>query len=515
MLVKDHRYSVSRVTTSPRRAIAWYPTTVVVALGGLLLGVVSGSGSIVAGAAGATAVLLVARLLTPAFALTALLLVFAVVPFDYLPARAPLAIVSPLIILLGLVAAATGGPPPHWLRGVWLAPPVAFAIYTIILPVLQPHGQLQTVASWTVVVIVALIAVPLWMTDATVFRPVTRALLLIAVGLAVVGGVEYVTHSNPYSVLFANAPFPLVQEWSVYRIMTTLGHPLVNSTFFAAVGSLAFGLFLTRARLGLVIAFAASCSGILLSGSRGGLLAIGVGVLFAGAVATFRLTANRLLRLLLAFVPLVAIIVVVGPASLDSRSDSEEGRTSADARSLVLQIALKVARTTIGVFGSGGGLSGTVFRENGGGDYVLESSVWQVVFSYGVIGAALLLSYIVVVLARSIARGAIAGPAMLVAYSVSASSFNLFESAPAALIIPAVAIILTISEARTAHEGAPVDHVRTSDVRRARRPVAAPRRVPPSIVRSRASGRRSLPSGVLPTSSAPNSAGGAPSDSSR
>ncbi|MCJ1685653.1 O-antigen ligase [Rathayibacter sp. VKM Ac-2927] len=459
-----------------RSNAVWLPALAVLLLGAVVVAVVTGELRIPALAAAAACVLIVARLLPPAAALTLVLVLYAVVPFDYLALPAPFPILSPIIVLAALLAIATGAPPPHWLRRTRLMAPIAFTVYSLVIPVLRPQGQIETIASWTAVVVMALIALPLWMSDPSVFRPLTTALLLVSVVLAIVGTVEFTTRSNLYAEIFASAPFPLTQKWSVYRIMTTLGHPLVNGTFFASVGSLAFGLFLKGGRPGALLGFAACCAGVLLSGSRSAVVAIAVGVLMAGGVTVFRLTGSRLVRLILAFAPLLVIVSTVGAQALDSRSETEEGARSADVRDLVLRIGLKVLPTESGVFGSGGGLSGVVFAQNGGGNYVLESSLWQTVFSYGIIGTTFLVAHLLIVLICSIARGAVAGPAMLVAYLVAASAFNLLESAPASLIIPALALLLTIAEARS--EPAPPRAL----------PPVPPRRVGPGERHSSSSG---------------------------
>ncbi|ROP57746.1 MULTISPECIES: O-antigen ligase [unclassified Rathayibacter] len=459
-----------------RSNAVWLPALAVLLLGAVVVAVVTGELQIPALAAAAACVLIVARLLPPAGALTLVLVLYAVVPFDYLALPAPFPILSPIIVLAAALAIATGAPPPHWLRRTRLMAPIAFTVYALVIPVLRPQGQIETIVSWTAVVVIALIALPLWMSDPSVFRPLTTALLLVSVVLAIVGTVESTTRSNLYAEIFASAPFPLTQKWSVYRIMTTLGHPLVNGTFFASVGSLAFGLFLKGGRPGALLGFAACCAGVLLSGSRSAMVAIAVGVLVAGGVTVFRLTGSRLVRLIVAFAPLLVIVSTVGAQALDPRSETEEGARSADVRDLVLRIGLKVLPTESGVFGSGGGLSGVVFAQNGGGNYVLESSLWQTVFSYGLIGTTLLLAHLLIVLICSIARGAVAGPAMLVAYLVAASAFNLLESAPASLIIPALALLLTIAEARS--EPAPPRAL----------PPVPPRRVGPGERHSSSSG---------------------------
>ncbi|TCL84403.1 MULTISPECIES: hypothetical protein [unclassified Rathayibacter] len=459
-----------------RSNAVWLPALAVLLLGAVVVAVVTGELQIPALAAAAACVLIVARLLPPAAALTLVLVLYAVVPFDYLALPAPFPILSPIIVLAALLAIATGAPPPPWLRRTRLMAPIAFTVYALVIPVLRPQGQIETIVSWTAVVVIALIALPLWMSDPSVFRPLTTALLVVSVVLAIVGTVEFTTRSNLYAEIFASAPFPLTQKWSVYRIMTMLGHPLVNGTFFASVGSLAFGLFLKGGRPGALLGFAACCAGVLLSGSRSAMVAIAVGVLVAGGVTVFRLTGSRLVRLIVAFAPLLVIVSTVGAQALDPRSETEEGARSADVRDLVLRIGLKVLPTESGLFGSGGGLSGVVFAQNGGGNYVLESSLWQTVFSYGIIGTTFLVAHLLIVLICSIARGAVAGPAMLVAYLVAASAFNLLESAPASLIIPALALLLTIAEARS--EPAPPRAL----------PPVPPRRVGPGERHSSSSG---------------------------
>lgn len=437
-----------RRRATPRSTSVWYLALTVLLLGGAVFWIVTGDSQVPLLAACAAIVLVVARLLSPAAAWIVVIVLYASIPFDHLSVPQPLNLLSPLIVLAALLAVATGGPPPPWLRGLPLLPAVIFSVYALILPVLRPHGQVVTVLATTSVLILALIAFPLVMSDPRVFSPLSAALLLVATVLAVLGMVESATQSNLYSEIYASGPFPLTQEWSGYRILTTLGHPLVNSTFFASVGSLAFGLFLTGRRPGALLALAACTTAVLLTGSRSGVAALGVGMAIAGGLTVLRLTGSRFVRLALVVVPLAVTLAIVGPDALDARSSTEEGRLSAEVRDLVLRIGLRLLPTESGIFGSGGGLSSTVFQENGGRRYVLESSLWQLILSYGVIGTVLLVGHLLIVLTRSIARGAIAGPSMLVAWAVSASAFNLLESAPAALIVPASAIALSIAEAR-------------------------------------------------------------------
>src|SRR5262249_18155523 len=73
-----------------------------------------------------------------------------------------------------------------------------------------------------------------------------RAWLWSALVFGALGCAEGLTHWNPLAPHYKIDGSAITQHWSVYRIETTLGHPLVNAMVFATLGAGAAMIALAR-----------------------------------------------------------------------------------------------------------------------------------------------------------------------------------------------------------------------------------------------------------------------------
>jgi O-antigen ligase len=255
-------------------------------------------------------------------------------------------------------------------------------------------------------------------------------------------------HRNPlfagtYAGSSASA-FTQYTTWTTYRATTTLGHPLLNSTFFAAAVGFSMGSYVKTGSRRIALAGGLASAGVLVTASRSGLIALGAAVLGAGVVALLDPTTRRR-----AFQSLVVIGVVAAAAGTTlaattlSRSSSREGASSISARTSLFQEGLALARQRP-VTGFGPGALLTASRQftsdQTPGNY--EDSYLETAISAGVIGLVLLLAVVLSLLARTFAARDAAAFGALASYLVSAGAFNLLQGyMPALFLLGALAAI--------------------------------------------------------------------------
>lgn len=255
----------------------------------------------------------------------------------------------------------------------------------------------------------------------------------LAAGLAVFGMIERLLGANPvYGGVFAGGDFPIVQYWSDYRVTTTLGHPLHNALFFAAGTVIAVGRFVERGRTSTLLAAALGLVGVFLTISRGGIVAVAVGVAIvaigpvlrsASAVRASRANARGLLALAAVGAGLAA--VATSPV-FQERLQSSNGIASARARDELGPLVWSVSEQ-LGHLGSGPGTSNALLEARGT-PTVIENSWFQLLLSLGLPGALLVAVLVAAAAWTALRTGSLSAAAGLAAISTSAAGFNWIES---------------------------------------------------------------------------------------
>ena len=380
--------------------------------------------------------------------LAALIGVFAFVPMHYMPLPQPFGTITPTLLAVVAVAVLRPTHPKSWLPKTAYLFGGAFIVYLVILAFLGSSASIQYTLAWTVAISIALVVAPLSVGKAADLQTVLGALFVTGLILATYGFIEFALMANPLADFFSSSSSALTQKWGVYRIMTTLGHPLLNATFFALVAVSSFASFiLARGRLS-IFAFAMSAGAVLLTSSRGGLVALGLGCAVALLLVFRRLNGHRILRIMVLAVPIILGLALSLASSVEARSNTSEGQGSAGLRLAYMHLVPTLLRAT-GFLGSGAATSDSVLKEFGGGlaRYPLESSLAQAIVSFGVPGTIFLAMFVLIVVGATLRRGAIVGPSMLAAYVVAASGYNLLEAYPGALLLPMMCLMVCIMEA--------------------------------------------------------------------
>ena len=328
----------------PARALAASALTAVAILAAVTgYGLSRHTSAVAALVVGAVAVLVIPPRWLPALGLA----LFALLPVGYLPVPYTLVYLPPASLTLIV-----------WLARRRYVPTESHAptARSRVLRVLAPESCLYLFASWclvttllsvdkrssiewtlaftTGVVIFARSA----SRDSGVLTHLRNTWIALGAALGVYALIEVeALHTNPlfgrfYATSSGNA-FSQYTTWSTYRATTTLGHPLLNSTFFSAAAGLSLGTYLQTGRRWPLLAGALASAGVLVTLSRSGLLALGAAVIGASLVSLFDPASRR--RATRSLV-LIGVLVIAAGTTLAAgtlrRSASHEGSNSTAAR---------------------------------------------------------------------------------------------------------------------------------------------------------------------------------------
>ncbi len=299
----------------------------------------------------------------------------------------------------------------------------------------------STSIAWSLSFIVLVIGVSLALSHThDAVDPLQKTWFALGLFVAAFAALEtYVLHDNPvFRHVFEhpNNGRPILQEWSVYRATTTLGHPLVNGLFLATVLPVATARFLRHRSLRAACAVALLMLGLAATGSRGSIAAGVIGTCVVLAVRRAepgRIRSVSYLRVLAACGVGLALAVVAASTFLGDRSGSTEGAVSTEYRKQAFDTGTALVRAHA-VAGSGPGTAIIVARqaegkvrqtELGG---ALENSWLELAVAIGPVGLALVALLCSEALRRAIAIGSGAVAGSLVAYVVAAAGFNFLES---------------------------------------------------------------------------------------
>jgi O-antigen ligase len=300
----------------------------------------------------------------------------------------------------------------------------------------------ELTAAWMAVFLICVIAPAILgqVSVDDVWPAVRRTFAVIGMFLGCLALSDYLLHLNPWTQFYVR-PYEISRG---FRAGTSLGHPLTTS-LVASVAALVciFPSGATR-RWPYRFGAAGALIALMLTVSRGGILAVGTGVvvgllpalLRGGAQGRRRGRGASLMPLVVAAVALAGL--ALSPL-LKDRSASSVGTSSAIYRSAVVQNAMKIIAERP-ILGFGPGTSERIYGMAYGRYGSLENSAFQLMVSMGV-PAFLLLSVgfgAVIVSALGVSRvGAAAG---IASFLVSVAGFNLIDTGPAffALISPLI-----------------------------------------------------------------------------
>jgi hypothetical protein len=278
------------------------------------------------------------------------------------------------------------------------------------------------------------ILAPLWLRlNRREARLAIDALVWVGIGLAVFAVLEYLLHRNPVlGHLYREAPFPIEQRWSTYRVTTLLGHPLNNALFFAAVAAAGFARYLETRRTVYVAGFLLALVALLLTGSRGALYLTPVVLVLVVAfeVRAGALTMQRLGRLALIAGLALAALFALYSQTVGLRADSTEAQASTDVRYRALDESLHIAGDN-DYLGTGPGTSNSAKEEDilnpGDVDIAIENSYLQLLVSIGIPGVALVVALLAGVVWAGFRRRNIAAAGALAAMALVIGTYNFIE----------------------------------------------------------------------------------------
>ncbi|GAB2570995.1 O-antigen ligase family protein [Microlunatus antarcticus] len=432
--------STVRPAAEPSQALLLVPVVLVVlALGGIAAASPVGTVVLVG-----LAVLVVAACLPLWILPSVALWLFALLPVGYLVGVPNFVgrFYSPavVVLLIWLVRLSFTRGRPSFFRSLrWLVP-----VFAVLLGLSYIGLSPSRSVNWLIVVAIA-VALPAALAPAIDRRTSTtllQAWFVLGIGLSLVAVIESLLQTNPLSPYYS-----FDQHWALYRVSTTLGHPLMNGTFFSVTACLAA---FTMTRVGAprgtaFICFAACALAAGLTGSRSGVYALVAGLavgLLVTLVSGRTSIANKLLGIVLG---VVALVVLPALPTIAGRAGSAEGAASSLYRDYVVRLAgrLFLERPIVG-YGPG---NSAIATAQSGAVLPLENSVLGTLVSGGVIGTAALLVLVAVVVVRVVRTGRADGIAAIAAYVVAGAAFPLWESNPAALIAVGLVVIATRTSA--------------------------------------------------------------------
>jgi O-antigen ligase len=390
----------------------------------------------------------IASVLLPARYLPAMALaVWALVPVTYLPGPVEaVRYLHPSVVTLTI-----------WLvrgAGRWRASPGGIPAVLGLLSVLVASStgseNLDRSLSWSLNVLV-LLTIPLLAGEqprAEAAVSLLKVMRVVTLGLAVFAIVEYTQMWNPFAHSYMIGGQVIGQRWSVYRVQTLLGHPLMNAVFFAVTSTMFLAAavnFRGRRDWGLA---ALSLLALWATGSRGGLLALAIGITVFVLAVIFARGASVGTRsaVLLGATLGAGLVATFGWPTV---RNSGEGAESMSYRLDVLERGLTLWRESPWL-GTGPGTSQQAL-EGSGTHLVVESSAVQLLISVGLLGLLVIGGTIVVQMRSSAGRPAgLVAMAVVVAAWTQLATFNALDAIPAVLVLPCCAVLATPALASSA-----------------------------------------------------------------
>jgi hypothetical protein len=416
--------------------------------------------------------LLVVRLYwLPSIALAA----FALIPMKLLPVPEALVVLNPALVVVlvwlvrRFVASADGLRAKGSSRLPWALPALACVL---IVGVIQ-SPSLATSGGWAFsFVVLGIVPAYCLRGDSQARETLISTWVYLAVFLGAFAIMEaFFLHRNPlFDWAYTSSSHGFNQHWSVYRATTSLGHPLLNATFFAVAVPLAYGRWLANRNGRWVLAIAVPSVGVIATASRAG-----VGAMAAAAIAVALCSLRgsergRWVPIALGALVVLFIAGIAGVGYVGERSDSTEGDVSFSYRYSSFLEGLDLAGNAL-VLGRGPGLAGEVKFGLGGIDRAsaFENSWLELLVATGVPGL-LLFSYVLFEGFRRSRRSNTPGVAgAIAAYAVMAGSFNLLEGHRGAHLMVGMIIGISLTSPKSEAESVKAQSLMGDSVARERR----------------------------------------------
>jgi O-antigen ligase len=272
-------------------------------------------------------------------------------------------------------------------------------------------------------------------------RLIITGLITLATGLSCFAIVEYAIRENPLlGHLYSEAPYPLVQHWSTYRVTTTLGHPLNNALVFAAAAVAAFAAYLETKRARLLVAFALTLVGLFLTGSRGALYLTPVVIVVVMVVylRSHRLRLHGFGRIVLLVAASAGIGGTLYTQTVGARAETGEARSSTNVR--YEDVRVGIARAAhLDFLGSGPGTSNSARAENAesisDSNLVIENSYIQLLVSIGIPGVLLVIVFFGALVREGIRRQRLPAVGAFLSTALVIATYNFIEGVRPGLIL--------------------------------------------------------------------------------
>lgn len=362
---------------------------------------------------------------------------FAFVPVAYLPVDFgfPRGTVTPAVAIMGiwllrLRSQEQQRSPSKWLKAIG----IVLVLMLVALSLLggEPVYSLLWSALFTVIVVLPALLMARINHETSKFLLsvwgwATLALVLFAV-------FESLTQTNPFAPYYT-----FDQHWSVYRVMTSIGHPLMNGAFFAST-AVYFGVRSIRvrsSRSGLVAIAAGIATA--LTASRSGVIALLIGLLVGLALllATSKLSFGAKL-LGVVFSLSGSLLVFLNPV-FQARLGTEEAAGSAAYREMyaIDEAWALFGRHALTGTGPGTGVR-TVFDATG---RLLENAALGSLIGLGIVGVAVVVLFIVSLSLVALKRGTVELVALILTVLVVGLAFPFWESVPSSLLLIGFGIV--------------------------------------------------------------------------
>lgn len=385
--------------------------------------------------ASAGALMVAGLFVVPRFWLPALTLMsFVLVPVKWLPVPAFLLLLTPsALVVLVWTTRMFIGPAVNRFTPSDRVPRASIAFVGLLLV-----GALRVAGSssgvWTLSFLcLGLLPLVLTRREPQASEIIVGTWLVLAGILGAYAGLERVVlHGNPVlDWAYDSAARPIAQNWGSYRATTTLGHPLVNATFFVCGLCLALGRWRhSHSNVELLCALFAGV-GVAATASRGGLIAMCIGglVTVASPILARGRASGRVKKV--ALVGAVVILLLVGglgATTVLARGQAVEASSSIDYRVTAAAGAVQLVKSSP-VLGVGPGRAAEVKASGFGplGDVPFENSWLELAVALG-IPATLLLGHLLLAACRRALRAGDPGVAgAIVAFGLMLASFNLLE----------------------------------------------------------------------------------------
>ena len=259
------------------------------------------------------------------------------------------------------------------------------------------------------------------------------SILIVAFSLGLVSVFEYFGQTNILGWYFAGSDLGLVQKWGGFRVLTVLGHPLVNGLVFAILGVIILILLLERFSITVFSTFLLVLYALALTTSRSGIAAF-----FAGAATVLVIrTIQRNLKIAPLLMLVSAALVIasfINPNDLFGRFTTAESASSNDYRFYIFTQVNKIIGAK-GLTGGGPLSSASTWRKIDPSGLPLENSILQIISSQGPCLALLGFIGLLFAIRARYNQGLVNAAPVVITYLVCSAGFNLYEAYPSMLLV--------------------------------------------------------------------------------